>query len=168
MRINKAPARKADNKRVFLQWFALALSYAVAAYFAFVHHIPQAVFHADVTYMTSVITVVFAAAVAYLGFASFRYSDQTPAVASADSNLGHVAVYITTLLGIFGTVIGIGMQLKAMGALDMSNPQSVTTFMTAFVAGMSTAVYSTACGVIASIGSYLMCANLDYFLDRRP
>lgn len=157
-----------DDKRCFLQWFALALSYVVAAYFAFVHHIPQVVYNADATYMTSVIAAVFVAAVAYLGFASFRYSDRTPNLAGADSNLGHVAVYITTLLGIFGTVIGIGMQLKAMGALDLSNSQSVTTFMSAFVAGMSTAVYSTACGVVASIGSYLMCANIDYFLDRRP
>ena len=166
--IGRDKPKGVDSKRCFLQWFALTLSYVVAAYFAFVHHIPQTVFYADTTYMTSVIAAVFVAAVAYLGFASFRYSDHTPTIAGADSNLGHVAVYITTLLGIFGTVIGIAMQLKAMGALDMTNSQSVTTFMTAFVAGMSTAVYSTAYGVIASIGTYLQCANIDYFLDKRP
>ena len=47
--------------RCFLQWFVLCLSYIVAAFFATYFGCPQAIWHADMTHMTSVIAILFVA-----------------------------------------------------------------------------------------------------------
>jgi MotA/TolQ/ExbB proton channel family len=157
-----------DNKRCFVQWFGLVLCYAVSAFFATVAGIPQAIWHSDPSHMTSVIAAVFVVATAYLGFASFRYSDSEPTVAGADSNLGHVMVYIVTLLGLLGTTLGLIAQNKAMGAMDLTNSANAASFIPHVLLAIASALQCTACGIVASIGLYFQCENIDYFLDRRP
>lgn len=156
-------------RRCFLQWHALALSYAVAGYFAFAAGLPQTIWRTDATHMTSVIAVMFVISCLYLGFASWRFREGAGvATAEADSGLGRVAAYVVTLIGLLGTAIGLMMQVKAMGAIDVSNPQNIVNFIATIGTALSTALYSTACGIIASVGITAMYANIDYFLDRRP
>jgi hypothetical protein len=51
------------DRRCFLQWFVLLLSYAAAAFFAGYCGLLQSIWNTDVTYMTSVIGTLFVAAV---------------------------------------------------------------------------------------------------------
>ena len=157
-----------ENRRCFVQWFEIVLAYAVGLFFVSAAGLPQAIWHSDVSHMTGVIAVLFTVATFYLGFASFRYNDSTPTVAGADSNLGHVAVYVATLIGLLGTTIGLILQVKAMGSLDLTSPANAIAFIPRVLSSLSTALYCTACGIVASIAIYLQCANIDYFLDRRP
>jgi hypothetical protein len=156
-----------DNKRCFVQWFAIMLSYAVATFFAAMYGLPQLIWSSDVTHMTSLIGIVFVVTCLYLGFASFRYNDAWPQVAEADSGLARIASYVVTLMGLLGTVIGLTLQVRAMAGIDASNPATIVGFIASFGSSLSTALYSTACGIVASIGITGMYANIDYFLDRR-
>src|SRR6185437_12377580 len=70
---NTRNQRMIDKHRCFLQWFVLMLAYVGIAFFAVQYGLPQLIFHTDVTYMTSVIAVIFTATALYLGFASWRY-----------------------------------------------------------------------------------------------
>lgn len=160
-----------SDKRCFLQWFVLCLSFAVAAFFAAYLGLPQAIWRADLTHMTSVIAVIFAASCGYLGFASWRY-DANPdpvtrfATAIADSNIGRAAAYIVTLIGLLGTAIGLMYQVQAMSAIDLSNPQHVLEFVASIGAALSTALYATACGIVGSIGITVLGSNLEFFMHR--
>lgn len=157
--------------RCFLQWFVLCLSYIVAAFFATYFGLPQAIWHADMTHMTSVIAILFVAACGYLGFASWRY-DSNPdpvtkfATAIADSNMGRAAAYIVTLVGLLGTAIGLMYQVQAMASIDLSNPQHVLEFVGAIGAALSTALYATACGIVGSVGITMLGSNLEFFMHR--
>ena len=86
------------EKRCFLQSFMVTLAYAVAAFFAWRYGLLQAIWYSDTTYMTSVIGVIFVAAVGYLNFAAWRYdgrwnrwrdSSRTPTSASVISRHRH-------------------------------------------------------------------------------
>lgn len=162
-------------KRCFLQWFMLLLSYAVAAFFGVTAGLVQAVWYADVTHITAVIAVVFIVSCGYLGLSSWRY-DRIDASALgstlqfrevlADTNFGRTMAFIVTLLGLLGTAIGLMFQAKAMGQLDVTNPQNIVGFIGTIGAALSTALYATASGIIACIGITLMNLNIEYFVDR--
>lgn len=152
-------------KRCFLQWFALLLTFAAMGFFSWQYGVPQAIWHADITYMTSVIAASFIMVVGYLGFASWRYDTTEYAIATADVGLGRMAAFSVTLLGLLGTTIGLMIQVRAMGNVDVSNPQNVVQFIATIGGALSTALYCTASGIIASIGITLMNANIEYFID---
>lgn len=163
-------------KRCFLQWFMLVLSYTVAAFFCVTAGLAQAVWDADVTHITSVIAIVFVASCGYLGLTSWRHDniDNTQlgsalkvAEVSADTNFGRTMAFIVTLLGLLGTAIGLMFQAKAMGQLDVSNPQNIVGFIGTIGSALSTALYATASGIIACIGITLMNLNIEYFIDRQ-
>jgi hypothetical protein len=64
------------DKRCFLQWFVLLLSYGTAAFFAAYYGLLQSIWRTDVTYMTSVIGAIFVAAALYIGFESWRFESK--------------------------------------------------------------------------------------------
>jgi hypothetical protein len=162
--------RMSTDPRCFLQWFVLSLAYAAIAFFAYRYGLPQLIFKTDVTYMTSVIAVIFVATAAYLGFASWRYrlswwevTKESAAEAAADVGLATKASYIVTLFGLLGTVIGLQRQVDAMAAVT---PDNIMPFLVQVSAALRTAFYATGCGIVASIGIIAMAANLEYFLER--
>lgn len=157
--------------RPFVQWFVMALGYAAAAFFAVHYGLAQAIFHTDVTYMTSVIAVIFVAAVLYLGLASWRFSAINKRhsnmiaanVVNADIDLATKASYIVTLFGLLGTVIGLQHQVQAMATVS---PDDLMPFLATVSSALGTAFYATGCGIVASIGIIAMVANLEFFLER--
>jgi len=166
------------DRRCFLQWFVLLLSYAAAAFFASYYGLLQAIWQTDVTYMTSVIGAVFVAAVLYIGFASWRYDHtqarwaqgspvaETQRTAGADSGLGRTASYVITLIGLLGTVIGLTLQMRSMATIDVGNVSSLVSAFKLISSSLGSAFYATGCGIVGSIGVIVMVANLDYFIDR--
>jgi hypothetical protein len=155
------------DKRCFLQWFVLSLAFVTAAFFAGYYGLFQMIWNGDVTHVTSGIAVVFLASCLYLGFASWRFdaSRDAPNRAAADSNIGRTSAFLVTLLGLLGTAIGLMFQVKALGSLDVSNPQAIVGFISSIGSSLSTALYATACGIVACIGITVMNSNLEYFID---
>lgn len=167
------------DKRCFLQWFVLLLSYVAAGFFAAYYGVLQSIWHTDVTYMTSAIAAVFVAAVIYIGFASWRFDTkrlpQYPlnwrtasfqATAIADSGLGRTASYVVTLIGLLGTVIGLTLQMRSMATIDVGNINSLISAFKLISSSLGSAFYATGCGIVGSIGIIVMVSNLDYFIDR--
>jgi len=162
-----------DKHRCFLQWFVLMLAYVGIAFFAVQYGLPQLIFHTDVTYMTSVIAVIFTATALYLGFASWRYPGRfnrtktriewLPSSTAADIGVATKASYIVTLFGLLGTVIGLQHQVGAMASVT---PDNIMPFLAQVSSALGTAFYATGCGIVASIGIIAMAANLEYFLER--
>lgn len=161
-----------DDRRAFLQWFVLFLGYVAVVAMAAYYGLPQAIFHTDVTYMTSVIAAIFAATVVYLGLASWRFRPLDYAApwesakasrVSADIDLATKASYIVTLFGLLGTVIGLQHQVAAMASVT---PDNLMPFLATVSVALGTAFYATGCGIVASIGIIAMVANLEFFLER--
>jgi hypothetical protein len=164
------------EKRCFMQFFVIALSFAVVAFFSGYYGILTKIWQTDVTYMTSVIAAVFVASVLYLGFASWRF-DERPRIglavitkdsarAIADTGIGKGAAYIVTLIGLLGTVIGLSLQLQIMAGIQVGNQASMMKAFALVASALGTAFYATGCGIAASIGIYLVTLNLDWFIDR--
>lgn len=171
-----------NDRRCFAQWLVLLLGYLTVTVLATYEGLPQLIFHTDVTYMTSVIAVIFVIAVLYLGFASWRFDANgwrhdtlhsemvharmlrgIDAMAEADIGLAQKAAYIVTLFGLLGTVIGLQRQVGAMATVT---PDNLMPFLAQVSSALGTAFYATGTGIVASIGIIAMAANLEFFLDR--
>ncbi len=114
--------------------------------------------------MTSVIGIVFFLMVSFLGRASW-VMDSNPKFANSVTVLGRTAAYIVTLFGLLGTAIGLMYQVSALGHLNVTDPNNVITFIGTVGGSLSSALLSTACGIIASIGITAMNSNVEFFLD---
>jgi hypothetical protein len=158
------------EKRCFLQSFMVTLAYAVAAFFAWRYGLLQSIWYSDTTYMTSLIGVIFVAAVGYLNFAAWRYDSKwnrwRDSIANADIGLGHFAASSSFYAGLLGTVIGLMAQFQALGAVDATKPETGVAFIGATAVALKTAFYATGCGIAASALISVIVANLNYFLDR--
>jgi len=152
------------QKRYFLQWLLLSLTYAAMAFFAYKLGIFHVIYQVDSTKVTSIIAIVFAVTCIYLGFGTFR-ADTNPVRANADVNIGRTIAYVVTLLGILGTVLGLMYQVQALGNLNIADTDAVTRFIGVVGASLSTALYATAAGIISSIGITVQTMNLEYALD---
>lgn len=149
----------------FLRWFGIVLAYLTASFFAWYYGVFSDVYTVDVTHITSVIGVIFVISVAYLGIASWR-ADVRPSNANADAALGRTLAFIVTLVGLLGTSLGLMLQVKAMGSIDVSNVQNVVGFVATIGAAFGTALYCTVSGILASIGITILTSNLEYYLDN--
>lgn len=152
------------NRRPFLQGFIITLSYLTGAFFAWYYNFLQTIFKTDFTHMTSVIAIVFVITCVYLGFAAWRCESNIQR-AIADVALGRTMAFIVTLIGLLGTAIGLMVQVKAMGSIDVSNIQNVLQFIATIGTALSTALYSTVCGILASIGITILNSNIEYVID---
>jgi hypothetical protein len=177
------------DKRCFLQWFVLTLGYVVTAFFGWRYGLLQSIYAGDITHMTSVIAAVFVISCLYLGFGSWRFGCkalvpfandawimehriaaakvQLLRDANADVGIGRAAGFMVTLIGLLGTAIGLMVQVKAMGAVNVGDPASIVGFISTIGAALATALYATACGIVACLGITLLNANLEYFVDRQ-
>lgn len=153
-------------KRTFVQWFLLLLAYLVAAFFAQWFHLFIFVWNNDFTYMTSVIAVIFLIMISFLGYASWQ-ADNNPAYANSVTIFARSAAYVVTLVGLLGTAIGLMYQVGALGTLNIADAHSLLDFVKTAVSSLSTALLSTACGIIASIGITIMNSNVEFHLDNK-
>ena len=158
------------DKRAFLQWFALLLSYIAAAFFAAYYGLLEAIWKTDVTFMTSAIAAAFVVSVLYLGWASWRF-DRTIhrerfQKAVADVGVGHNASDVVMRIGLLGTVIGLSLQAQAMGNINFTDPANLLGFIKIVALALGSAFFATGCGIVGSIGINIMTANLNYFIDH--
>ena len=153
------------EKRPFLQWFVITLAFVVCAYFAFKFNILQTIWHVDFTLMTSVIAAWFVGTCLFLGFATWRYNPRKPTRAYADVGIGKTSAFLATLLGLLGTAIGLTIQVRTMGHVDVSNPANILQFITAISEALGSALYATTSGIVAAFGITILTSNLEYFVD---
>lgn len=151
-------------RRCFTQWFLLLLGYGAAGFFAARLGLFRFVWNGDFTFMTSVIGVIFVLMVVLLGIASWKV-DSDNKYANSVTVLGRSTAYVVTLFGLLGTAIGLMYQVAALGHLNVADAANVVQFIGTVGSSLSSALLSTATGIIASIGITAMNSNIEFFLD---
>jgi hypothetical protein len=136
------------DRLTFLGHFVISLAIIGAAYFASVWDIPQTIWRNDSSYMTSVIGVLFIGTVVYLGRLAWSVGSVDVERIEARSEWGWFIEEKFLRIGLLGTVFGLSMQAEALST------------GTAGLEPLSTALFSTAVGILAS----LLCAGLSYNL----
>jgi ABC-type phosphate/phosphonate transport system permease subunit len=155
------------EKRLFLQWTAMASLIVVGAVFAHRLGWLDAVIDGDATRLSFVILAIFAAATAAAGQLAWRASGffgrghekgsktRDAFMAMADSRLddGAAAVGVCTGLGLLGTVIGIIMAFPTGGfsAIIAGDASAMGPVLDQLTRGFSTAYLTTAVGLICGI-----------------
>ena len=132
----------AGGRRVFLQHFVICLGVAGAGAFSWLNGVPQAVFAADASMMTSAIFVWFVVSAVALGRAAWRGD-------AAGAAFGHFAVRMSVLMGILGTAVGLSLQAKALIGGS------------AAFGALATSLYTTMTGAAAALGIEVMTFNLE-------
>jgi hypothetical protein len=139
-------------------WYVTVLMTLGVAYFSFETGYLRFLWDADSSKLTFVIAAVFAYAYGRLGYILHRVEKITdhildPGFESCDISMG---------LGMLGTVVGFIMMTTAFAGVDISDVQNIRQLFSISTQGMSTALYTTAAGLISSI--YL---RLSYYLTAR-
>jgi len=161
------PIARTTSRRAFVQWFVLLLVYCAMSFFAqYQYGMFTFIWLHDFTYMSSIIAIVFMAMIGFEGVATYHLNNR-PKYANSITIFGRSMAYIVTLFGLLGTAMGLMYQVGALAHLDVSNTQTVLEVIKTIAASLSTALLTTVCGILASIGITAMNSNVEYFLDNQ-
>ena len=144
-------------KRPLLRWWLFAIVMLLAAFGAFQAGIIDEVYKVDVTGLSFLIMGILTVMSIKCGLDTFRLTsfenitekDINEAYAKADT--GWFVSDICLTLGMIGTVAGfIYMLSSSFANIDVSNVGSLQNVLAHMSAGMATALYTTAAGLISS------------------
>lgn len=144
----------------FLSHFVICLACAALAFFAWQSGALLMVWQNDASMMTSVIAVLFVGTAVWLGWQAWNVDRLRPvgvfggAESTASADFGHEAKVLCTSLGMLGTTVGLSLQAKAL----MNGSASF--------GALSTALFTTACGMAGFIMISLMVLNLEAGIKR--
>ena len=150
------------DRACFLAHFVICLAIAGGAFFAYQQGVPQAIFAADQSYMTSVIAGLFVFSAGYLGWQSWSINGLLPGsdgveghstywipLPMPDASYGHFAVRLCVMAGLIGTSVGLSLQAKSLvGGSAQFLP-------------LATSLYTTGAGVVAAFLLEIMTWNLE-------
>jgi len=131
------------NKR-FLVWWLIVVLQLIALGVAVVYNAIPFLIENDSTKLSFIIIIMWGVASASIGYRSYKSRDdfETPWF------LGESCMTV----GMVGTVIGFMLMLgSSFAEIDPSNIDSMKRVITDMAAGMSTALLTTLCGLIASL-----------------
>jgi len=146
----------------FLSHLVICLAVASAAFFAAINGVPQTIWTADLSRMTSVIAVIFVGAAIYLGWQAWLADDEhlksddahSSVVSAPASDFGHLAERLSVMAGFVGTAIGLSLQAQALAG-------GATSFT-----ALATSLFTTACGGVSAALLAVMTFNLEAGLRR--
>jgi drug/metabolite transporter (DMT)-like permease len=136
------------SRQPFLRFFAILLAIIAALTCATNAGVPQAVWRADQSMMTSAIGLLFLMAVARIGFSAWHGGDWRSV------EFGHLAVRLSVLCGLFGTSLGLSLQAH-----------SLATEGVAALGALSTSLYTTAAGIVSAALLEILTYNLEASCD---
>jgi hypothetical protein len=136
------------DRRCFLAHFLICLGIGGGAFFAWFNGVPQAIFAADQSMMTSVIASFFVVSTLNIGRISW---DAGP---NSNAAFGHLAVRLSVMAGIIGTAVGLSLQAK-----------SLIGGSAAFLP-LATSLYTTVAGATSAILLEILTFNLEVGIKR--
>ena len=135
------------DRKTFLSHFVICLAIAGGVSFAYMKGVPQAVYAADESMMTSVIALLFVTSTTRLGYDAWWLDREGPA-------WGHLTVRLSVMAGIVGTAVGLSLQAKSLiGGSAAFGP-------------LATSLYTTVTGATSAILLELMTFNLEAGIKR--
>lgn len=146
----------------FLFWWSGFLSLFGGLYFAYEAELLDLIWQADATKLSFVILAFFLAIYARLGYFIYLKDVKKQKVTSFDLEPGFEAADQAMALGMLGTVIGFIIMSRSFATVDFSNVENIKELLVMATSGMSTALYTTVSGLIASI-----IIRLSYYIFER-
>ena len=138
-------------QRSFLYWFLLLLVMVGIAYFSFEAGFFDYIWHIDSSKLCFVILTLFTIAYLKLGQLCFVYDYKGKRIELNDLDLGYEAADMSMALGMLGTVIGFIVMSSSFTSIDFSNIENIKDLFKLATSGMSTALYTTAFGLVSNI-----------------
>ena len=130
--------------RTFLIWWLIAVVQAIAVGIAVYFDAIQFLIDNDVTKFSFVIITIWATATLIVGYRNFKQK--------INLDLPFFMAESCMTIGMVGTVIGFMLMLGSSFAnIDPSNVDSMKQVITDMASGMSTALLTTLCGLVASL-----------------
>ena len=136
------------DRLCFLAHFLICLGISGAAIFAWIDHIPQAIYAADQSAMTSVIAALFVTSACQIGLIAWDIGPQSSPA------FGHLAVRLSVMAGIIGTSVGLSLQAK-----------SLIGGSAAFLP-LATSLYTTVVGATSGVFLEILTFNLETGIKR--
>jgi len=143
--------------KTFLRYWLLTFLVIAAGSLLVSRGIFETIKEADVTGISFVILGIYCSYVIIIGYASLRLTN-----AKNYLNVGWFVAETMLALGMIGTVLGFILMLgDSMAKIDINDASKTTEVLGAMAAGMSTALYTTAIGLICSTLLKIKLINLE-------
>jgi hypothetical protein len=145
----KQVARRFDQKNEWLRYFWYIVLFLISgiAYFSFEAGLLAYLWQADVSKLSFVIMAIFVKSFVKLGVLLHRY----PGPTEDDVDSGFEDCDQSMAFGMLGTVIGFIIMTNAFAGVAIDDIQNIKQLFTIATHGMSTALLTTAAGLISSI-----------------
>jgi len=157
---NKIEKLLPKYKSPFLRWWLFAIVMILAAFGAFQTGIVDEVYKVDVTGLSFLIMGILTVMSIKCGIDTLKltsYDDITEKDINESYSKAELGWFVSDLcltLGMIGTVAGfIYMLSSSFANIDVSNVSSLQNVLAHMSAGMATALYTTAAGLVNSCGS---------------
>lgn len=153
----------------FILWWLSVLLILTGVFWSFHFGLITLIWNTDITYITSIIAILFTTASCSLGWIAFKQSDLAFAVVNKSAV---VKVYDTSwflseilmALGMLGTVIGLIYMLAT--SFVGSDPSQMQTQLGDMWKHMGLALYTNAVGIVGSIVLKLQVYFIGYDVDE--
>ena len=160
-------------KRPLLRWWLFAIIMILALFGAFQTGIIDEVYRVDVTGLSFLILGILTVMSVKCGIDTFRLTslenvtEKNINEAYSKAEIGWFVSDICLTLGMVGTVAGfIYMLSSSFANIDVSNVSSLQNVLAHMSAGMATALYTTAAGLISSAFLKVQYFNYSTEVDR--
>ena len=145
----------------FLRWWIIVAGVITGIGFMIVYDCINYVNNSDVTKLSFVIFALFVYSTVRVGMSTYR-RDKNIYDTHSDLSVPRFMVSVLKLIGMLGTVIGFILMLSTcLGSVNFQNVQSMQTVISSMTTGMSTALVTTAAGLVCSLILELQIFNFD-------
>ena len=145
----------------FLRWWVIVAGVITGLGFLIVYDCINYINEADVTKLSFVIVALFIHSTIQVGISTYK-RDKWCYYHESDLNIPRFMVGVMTKVGMLGTVIGFILMLSTcLGNVNFQNIASMQGVIGNMTSGMSTALVTTASGLICSLILQLQLFNYD-------
>ena len=147
--------------KCFLRWWVIVAGVITGIGFLIVYDCINYINDADVTKLSFVIAALFIHSTIQVGISTYK-RDKKQYYHESNLNIPRFMVGVMTKIGMLGTVIGFILMLSTcLTGVSFQNVQSMQGVIGSMTSGMSTALVTTAAGLICSLILQLQLFNYD-------
>jgi len=151
-------------KDLFMAWFVLLVFMLGGAYFSFEAGFFHYVWDADVSKICFIILTLFLFGYCRLGYLLHSHDpDNLKSITNKQLDTGYEIADMCMALGMLGTVIGFIVMSSSFTTVDFSDVENIKDLFKLATDGMSTALYTTAFGLVSSI----ILRGTHFIVDRK-
>lgn len=155
--------RASDPKNAILYWYLIVCIEVVALAVAVFFDTHKHIWDKDQTKLSLAIVLLWIIGTVLIGY---WHTKQTADAIHNNAKVGWYLAETCLALGMVGTVAGFLLMLgTAFNHIDVTNTQSLQTALSSMALGMSTALYTTLVGLVASIFLKSQLVNLEHYAD---